>query len=115
MDDNNRYIFDKRIMKKALIKYATMFIAFFVLLIIINVLVFQPLDVSLTTVVVIDIAIALGLWLGCEVVLGKIAERKKVKKEALDKMKKMSKPTKSDVYYDEVIVQDVEVKKKDKK
>lgn len=114
-DNNNRYIFDKRVMKRGLIKYGIMFFAFFVLLIVINVLIFQPLHISSTAVVALDVVIALALWLACEAVLSKIAERRRAKQEMIEKVKKAATSTKSDEYFDEVIVEDVEVKKKDKK
>ena len=103
---NDRYLFDKRVMKKYLTKYGLMFLGIFVILIFVNGLLPSSIDGS--AMIFIDVAAALILLLVIEVVIGKI-KKKKMEKVERRKMEKTS--TESQ---DVVVVENVEVKKKNK-
>lgn len=105
---NDHYLFDKRIMKKLLIKYGIMLTGIFILLILINSVL--PSDMTDTTVVIIDVAITLFIWLIVEIIIGKIKSKRL---EKMEKKKKMEKSVSKDS--DIIVIEDAEVKKKDKK
>ncbi len=87
--DNNHYIFDKRIMKKYLIKYGIILLCLFVVFILINSL--FPADTSTSTVVLVDSAVGLVLLLLIEVVLSKIKARKEKETNNKERAKKIEK------------------------
>ena len=76
---DNRYIFDKRVMKKLLLKYGLILLSLFPILIFIN-WVFKFLA-STIGYVLLDIAIGLIYIFLIEVMLDKIAKRKEEKKQ----------------------------------
>lgn len=76
---NDRYLFDKRILKKRFKKYGLMFLLILPFIIAFNVLMNGLIDNGI--IILLDIIIILMLILVCEIALKKIANRKLQKQQ----------------------------------
>lgn len=112
---DNRYIFDKRVMKKLLLKYGLILLSLFPILILIN-WVFKFIA-STIGYVLLDIAIGLIYIFLVEVMLDKIAKRKEEKKEqeVRQKKKQSKQRAKEESEAEVIIVTEVEERKEKKK
>lgn len=114
MDNDNRYIFDKRVMKKLLLKYGLILLTLLPILILVNWL--CGFLVSTIGYVLLDVAIGLVYIFLVEVILDKIAKRKEAKEEEERKEAKKAKARKQkeENEADVIIVTEVEERKEKK-
>ena len=92
----DRYFFDKRVIKKGLIKYGSMFLIALPILVVLNVYALK--DMSYWAATFIDVGVLLGVVLVCLIVYGKIdaiKEQKRIEREEeqkrIAKMRKKAK------------------------
>lgn len=78
MDNNNRYIFDKRVIKKVVLKYGIILFALFLILVPINTLLSSIME---SGIVFVDILIGLVFILLVETILDKIEKKREEKAE----------------------------------
>lgn len=78
----DRYFFDKRVMKKLLIKYGIMFLCLFPVLIVVNYFLNQVLDFWVT--IIIDVTLILLVVFVVELILNKIKQKKENEEQIKD-------------------------------
>ena len=107
--NRNNYVFDKRVMKKLIIKYGIIMLTLFPILIAINILLSKVFD---SGIIFFDIMLGLGYILLIEVILHKIEIRREEKlEEARAKVKREKKRKQQEEKSAEIIeVTDVEVR-----
>ena len=82
----DRYFFDKRVIKKGLIKYGVMFVIALPILVVMNIYVIK--DIPFWGATMIDVAILLAVVILCLVVYGRIEAKRKAKQEELERQRK---------------------------
>ena len=107
--DRNRYIFDKRLMKKYFIKYAIIMLTLFPILIAVNILLSQFFD---SGILFFDIMLGLVYILTIEIILHKIQVRKeeKIEEERIRAKREKKRRQIEEKSADVVEVKDVELK-----